>query len=70
MIQAGWHGTDDIRGKYSGLLAQAGGSVVIGDDLDAELVFYDKSKLSAVYRAKFSIRNLFKSVLLQQIELV
>ena len=59
--QAGWHGTDDIRGNYSGLLAQAGGYVVSGDDLDAELVFYDKSKLSAVYRAKFSSRKLVKS---------
>ena len=35
--------------------------MVSGDDLDAELVFYDKSKSNAVYRAKFSNRKLVKS---------
>jgi len=59
--EAGWHGTDDFLANYAGLAAQAGGYVVSGDDLDTELVFYDKSKSNAVYRAKFSSRKLVKS---------
>jgi hypothetical protein len=59
--EAGWHGTDDFLANYAGLAGQAGGYVVSGDDLDAELVFYDKSKSNAVYRAKFINRKLVKS---------
>lgn len=51
--QAAWHGTDDIQANYPSLLAQAGGYVVTGDQTKTELVFYDKAKTNAVYRATF-----------------
>jgi hypothetical protein len=59
--EAAWHGTDDIRANYPALLAQAGGYVVTGDETDTELVFYDRSKSKAVYRATFSDEQLTKS---------
>lgn len=52
--QAAWNGTDDIRDQHPNLLAQAGGYVVTGDQVRTELVFYDKLKIRAVYRATFS----------------
>lgn len=59
--EAAWHGTDDIRANYPALLAQAAGYVVTGDEARTELVFYDRSKANAVYRATFSEEKLIKS---------
>lgn len=59
--EAAWHGTDDLLTNYAGLAGEAGGYVVSGDELDAELAFYDKSKSNAVYRARFSSGKLVKS---------
>ena len=59
--QAAWLGTDDIRAQHPDLLAQAGGYVVTGDQRTTELVFYDKLKIRAVYRASFSNGKLTSS---------
>jgi len=59
--QAAWHGTDDIRDHFPDLLAQAGGYVLTGDQVQTELVFFDKSKSRAVYRATFTDGKLNKS---------
>lgn len=53
--RAAWLGTDDFRDHYpSDLTGQVGGYVVSGDQIRAELVFFDKSKSKAVYRAAFA----------------
>jgi hypothetical protein len=59
--EAAWHGTDDIRANHPALLAEAGGYVVTGNEADTELVFYDRSKSKAVYRATFRDEKLMKS---------
>jgi hypothetical protein len=59
--KAGWAGTDDIRDHFPDLMAQAGGYVVTGDEMQTELVFFDKSKTRAVYRANFADGKLVKS---------
>ena len=59
--RAAWQGTDDFRGRFSNLLSEAGGYVVTGDETRTELVFYDRSKSRAVYRAAFGDRKLTRS---------
>jgi hypothetical protein len=59
--QAAWHGTDDIRDHFPGMLSQAGGYVLMGDQTQTELVYFDKSKSRAVYRATFTDGKLSKS---------
>ncbi|HXG81986.1 MAG TPA: hypothetical protein VNJ05_09320 [Sphingomicrobium sp.] len=55
--RAAWLGTDDFRDHHANLMSLAGGYVVTGDK-QAELVFYDKSKSKAVYRATYADEKL------------
>lgn len=59
--RAAWQGTDDLRGRFSNLMGDAGGYVVSGDERQTELVFYDKAKTRAVYRATFAAGKLTRS---------
>lgn len=59
--RAAWEGTDDVRERYANLMSQAGGYVVSGDERQTELVFYDKAKSRAVYRATFADGKLASS---------
>jgi hypothetical protein len=59
--RAAWQGTDDLRARYPALLTQIGGHVISGDEATTELVFYDKSKAKAVYRARFTNTKLTAS---------
>lgn len=52
--EAAWRGSDDLRQNFAQLLPLAGGYVVSGERSAVELMFYDKAKSKAVYRAKFS----------------
>jgi hypothetical protein len=58
--RAAWVGTDDFLGRFSNLTTNAGGYVVTGDEAVTELVFYDKSKARALYRATFNYGKMTK----------
>ena len=59
--QAAWRGTDDLNARFAGLKPLLGGYVVTGEQADVQLVFYDKARSKALYRAKFAGQKLTES---------
>lgn len=52
--QAAWHGTDEFLARHKALQGREGGYVVTGTLQQTVLVFYDKAKREALFRATFN----------------
>jgi hypothetical protein len=59
--RAAWQATDDLREHFPDLLPMVGGYITTDRERTTGLVFYDRSKIRALYRASFSNGTLASS---------